>query len=195
MVARQGLLIVMSAPSGAGKAALLAKLREKEAELASPISATTRPKRKGEVHGRDYYFMTEKAFEQGLAAKHFVEWAEVHGFHYGTLESELERCLATGADVILELDVQGMRSLRALHDDVVTVFLMPPSAQELERRLRRRGTDDDEVIRLRLKNARGEMAARREYDYVIMNDDLDRAAAEMANALRREREKRTDAGA
>lgn len=184
---REGVLMVISAPSGAGKLTLLNRLRETEAGLASTVSATTRPPRPGEIDGKDYHFLDRAAFEARVAAGAFVEWAEVHGNLYGTLASELDRCLATGGDVILELDVQGMRSLRARRPDTVAVFLMPPSIAELERRLRRRGTDDGDIIALRLANAEGEMAARHEFDYIVVNDALDRAAADMAAILRAER--------
>jgi guanylate kinase len=186
-MSRNGVLVVMSAPSGAGKLTLLNKLRETERGLVSTVSATTRAPRAGEVPGKDYHFLDRADFEARVGAGDFVEWAEVHGNLYGTLAGELDRCLATGGDVILELDVQGMRNLRGQRDDVVTVFLMPPSVEELERRLRHRGTDDDQVIALRLANARHEMAARHEFDYIVVNDALERAAGDMAAILRAER--------
>jgi guanylate kinase len=185
-----GLLIVMSAPSGAGKQALLTRLRELEPGIVSTVSATTRAPRPGEVHGRDYSFLTRDEFDQRLAAGHFVEWAEVHGNRYGTLNEELDRCLETGDDVLLELDVQGMRHLRALRPDVATVFLLPPSFEELERRLRKRNANAEDDMALRLRNAREEIACKDEFDYQIVNDDLDRAVAEMAELLRRERQRR-----
>lgn len=186
-MAGSGILVVISAPSGAGKLTLLNKVRETEHRLMTTVSATTRAPRQGEVDGKDYHFLDRARFEKNIAAGAFVEWAEVHGNLYGTLASELDRCLGSDHDVILELDVQGMRNLRSQRDDVVTVFLMPPSLEELERRLRARGTDDDDVIALRLRNARDEMAARHEFDYIIVNDDLDRAAGDMAAILRAER--------
>lgn len=186
----QGLLIVMSAPSGAGKQALLARLRETEPGILSTVSATTRPPRAGEMHGRDYYFLSREDFARRLDAGDFVEWAEVHGNCYGTLGEELDRCLATGQDVLLELDVQGMRHLRALRPDVLTVFLLPPSFEELERRLRKRNANAEDDMALRLRNAREEMAAQHEFDYRIVNDNLDRAASEMADIIRRERLRR-----
>lgn len=186
-MAGSGILVVISAPSGAGKLTLLNKVRETEHRLMTTVSATTRAPRQGEVDGKDYHFLDRASFEMKIAAGAFVEWAEVHGNLYGTLASELDRCLGSDHDVILELDVQGMRNLRSQRDDVVTVFLMPPSLEELERRLRARGTDDDDVIALRLRNARDEMAARHEFDYIIVNDDLDRAAGDMAAILRAER--------
>lgn len=186
-MARSGILVVISAPSGAGKLTLINKVRETEHRLMTTVSATTRAPRAGEADGKDYHFLDRATFEARIAAGDFVEWAEVHGNLYGTLASELDRCLNSDHDVILELDVQGMRNLRARRTDLVTVFLMPPSLEELERRLRFRGTDDDDVIALRLRNAHDEMAARHAFDYIIVNDDLDRAAGDMAAILRAER--------
>jgi len=180
--------LVISAPSGAGKLTILRKVRELEPHLETTVSATTRAPRPGEMDGKDYYFLAADEFQRRLDAGDFVEWAEVHGHHYGTLKQELDRCLDTGHDVILELDVQGMRSLRSLRQELVTVFLMPPSLEELEARLRRRGTDDEEVIALRLRNALDEMAARNEFDYRVVNDDVERAANELRRILQKERQ-------
>jgi len=185
--ARECFAIVIAAPSGAGKRTVLDRVRALDAGLAWAVSATTRPPRPGETEGKDYYFLSRAAFEEGIAAGHFVEWAEVHGNLYGTLKSEIERCRETGKDTLLELDVQGMRHLRRMGYDVVGVFIMPPSMEELERRLRGRGTDSEEVIAVRLANARAEMAARGEFDYVVVNDVVDRAAEDVAAILRAER--------
>lgn len=183
---------MISAPSGAGKRTIINKVREAEEHVTTTVSATTRAPRPGEEDGLDYYFLSREAFEARIEQGDFVEWAEVHGNLYGTLHEELDRCLATGRDVLLELDVQGMRSLRALRGgDMVSVFLMPPSIEELERRLRGRGADDEAVIALRLRNAREEMAARNEFDHVIVNDDLERAARELAGILRDARGRNT----
>ncbi len=187
-MAKQGVLLVISAPSGAGKLTLLNKVRESQAgSFVTTVSATTRAPRKGEVDGQDYYFLTREDFEAKRTADEFVEWAEVHGNLYGTLFSELDRCLATGKDVILELDVQGMESLKEIRHDVVTVFLMPPSLEVLEDRLRKRGTDEDDVIALRLKNAGDEMAQRHGFDYIVVNDKIDQAASDLEAIIRAER--------
>jgi len=187
-VAQHGVLIVISAPSGAGKMTLLNKVRESQAgSFVTTVSATTRAPRACELEGQDYYFLTREVFEAKRAADEFVEWAEVHGNLYGTLYSELDRCLATGKDVILELDVQGMESLKEIRHDVVTVFLMPPSLEELEDRLRKRGTDEDDVIALRLKNAGDEMAQRHGFDYIVVNDKIDQAASDLEAIIRAER--------
>ena len=182
-----GLVVVIAAPSGAGKLTLLNKVRENLPSLVSTVSATTRPPRPGEEDGRDYWFLAREDFERRLDADEFVEWAEVHGNLYGTLKSEVARLRKTGSDVVLELDVQGHRSIRSLFDDVVSVFLMPPSLEELERRLRTRGANDDDDLALRLRNASDEMAARFEFDYIVVNDDLARAADDMCAILRAER--------
>lgn len=187
-MAKQGVLLVISAPSGAGKLTLLNKVRESQAgSFVTTVSATTRAPRTGEVDGQDYYFLTREDFEAKRTADEFVEWAEVHGNLYGTLFSELDRCLATGKDVILELDVQGMESLKEIRHDVVTVFLMPPSLEVLETRLRNRGTDEDDVIALRLKNAGDEMAQRHGFDYIVVNDKIDQAASDLEAIIRAER--------
>ncbi|MBI2423168.1 MAG: guanylate kinase [Candidatus Hydrogenedentes bacterium] len=183
----RNLVVVISAPSGAGKLTLLNKVREIEPNLRTTISATTRKPRTGETDGKDYYFYAVAQFLQERDEGGFVEWAEVHGNYYGTPRRELDRCLDSGHDVILELDVQGMRNLRAQRGDIVTVFLTPPSLEALEDRLRKRGTDDEAIIALRLKNARGELAARSEFDYIVVNDNLEEAAADMVAILRAER--------
>jgi guanylate kinase len=180
---RLGLCLVISAPSGAGKSTLVERLRVEFPHFAYSISCTTRAPRGEEKDGKDYHFLTREEFFSRREAGYFAEWAEVHGNLYGTLRSELERCLATGSDVILELDVQGMRSLKGLYPGVGTIFLAPPSMAELERRLRNRGTNDDADIALRMRNAETEMAAQSEFDCIIVNDTIDRAAAEMVELL------------
>lgn len=176
-------IVVLSAPSGAGKNTLIARLRDHGVRVAVTVSATTRAPRPGEADGEHYHFISREEFETRLAADEFYEWAEVHGNLYGTLKAEVERCLASGQHVVLELDVQGMRHMRRLRPDAVSVFLMPPSLAELERRLRLRGANSEEDIALRLRNAEEEMAARTEFDHVVVNDDLERAAAELERII------------
>jgi len=183
---QNGLLIVVSAPSGAGKRTVLQRLAETESGLATTVSATTRAPRAGEIEGRDYYFLSREVFDRRVTAGDFVEWAEVHGHRYGTLQSELDRLTASGKDVVIEIDVQGMRNLRTLRKDMISVFIVAPSQAELERRLRERGTNSQEDIALRLRNAEMEMAGRHEYDYIVINDELDRAAADLRAILRAE---------
>lgn len=177
-------IVVLSAPSGAGKNTLMDRLRERGVPVAVTVSATTRAPRPGESHGGHYHFISRVEFESLRAADQFYEWAEVHGNLYGTLKSEVERCLASGDHVVLELDVQGMRQLRRLHPDVLTVFLMPPSIAELERRLRARGANSEDDIALRLCNAEKELTARGEFDFIVVNDDLDRAVEELERIFR-----------
>jgi len=182
------MVLVLSAPSGAGKRTLLRRLQELEPGVVTAVSVTTRAPRPDETEGVDYYFFDEARFRKGIAAGDFVEHAEVHGNLYGTLHRELDRCMAAGRTVVLELDVQGMRSLKAVRPGILTVFLEPPSLEELERRLRHRGANDEDDIALRLKNAREEMAARNEFDHCVVNDDVDRAAGELAAVLKAARQ-------
>jgi len=177
--AKAGRIFVVSAPSGAGKHTILKRTLARDPGLTYSISATTRKPRAGEQDGREYYFLDRPAFEKRVAAGEFAEWAEVHGNLYGTLRGELDRIVASGKDALLELDVQGMRNVKRLGIDAVTVFIMAPSLEELGQRLRARGTDSDEVIAVRLKNALDEMAARDEYDNVIVNVDIREAVAEL----------------
>ena len=182
-----GVLMVISAPSGAGKRTVVKALLRGDTKIETPVSVTTRTAREGEVPGEDYYFFDQADFERRREAGEFIEWAEVHGNLYGTLREEMDRCLGSGADVILELDVQGMRSLKQLRGEAVSVFLAPPSLEELERRLRERGTDEEGDIALRLANARGELAANSEYDYLVINTEVDQAVLDIAAILRAER--------
>lgn len=180
---RRGQLFVISAPSGAGKSTLIQRLLELMPDLAKPVSATTRPPRPREEHGTHYYFLRPEAFNQEIAAGGFVEWAEVHGNRYGTLKRELERCLASGRDVIMEVDVQGMRSLRKLYPELVAIFIAPPSMEELERRIRSRGGESDCAIQRRLATAKIEMDARMEYNKVIVNDRLEDAVEALRQVI------------
>jgi guanylate kinase len=183
----RGSLFVVSAPSGGGKRTVLEPVFAEDKRLAFSVSATTRKPREGESEGVQYYFMDRASFRQGVDGGDFVEWAEVHGNLYGTRRDELERLVASGKDVILELDVQGMRNLHPADFDVVSVFIEPPSMEELERRLRSRGTESEEDIELRLINARAEMAARNEYDYIVINDQLETAVADFRAIVRAQR--------
>lgn len=172
-------LFVISGPSGAGKGTLLAELRKQRPDLGLTVSATTRSPRPGEVDGTSYYFLSDEEFRRRIAAGEFVEWAEVHGHLYGTLVSEVKRLLAKGHSLVLEIDVQGALNVRKVYPDAVLVFIEPPSMEELEHRLRSRGTEDEESIVLRLANARREMELAARYDARIVNDDLAEAVREM----------------
>lgn len=176
-----GLLIVVAAPSGAGKTSLVAALREAKPALSLSVSHTTRPMRKGEQNGVNYHFVSAGEFRQLVEQGEFVEHAEVFGNYYGTSKSALASALAAGQDVILEIDWQGAEQVRkAFADSVVSIFIMPPSLASLKERLNQRGQDQPEVIENRLANAMADMAHYRDFDYVIVNDQFDLAAAELA---------------
>lgn len=179
-MARTARLFVVSGPSGVGKGTLVSRLRERRDGLGLTVSATTRPPRAGDVEGQTYHFLSEEEFTRRVEAGEFLEWAHVHGHRYGTLTSEVERLVGEGLSVILEIDVQGGLNVRKVFPSVVLVFIEPPSMEELEARLRGRGTEDELSIALRLANAAREMEYAGEYDVRIVNDDLDRAVDELA---------------
>lgn len=183
-----GLIIVVSAPSGGGKGTILRRVSESDPRLIHTVSATTRDPRPGEEEGKHYYFVSRATFDRWVDESKFAEWADVHGQRYGTLRAELDGVRGRG-DAVLELDVQGMRSIRKLHPEAVTIFLLPPSLEALEERLRHRGDVSPEALALRLRNAEAEIAAKNEYTYRILNDDLDAAVAEFREILRNERVK------
>lgn len=183
-----GLIVVVSAPSGGGKGTILRRISESDPRLIHTVSATTRAPRPGEEEGKHYYFVSRATFDRWVDEGKFAEWADVHGQRYGTLRAELDRVRGNG-DAVLELDVQGMRSIHKLHPEAVTIFLLPPSLQALEERLRNRGDVTPEALALRLRNAEAEIAAKNEYTYRILNDDLDAAVAEFREILRNERAK------
>ena len=179
----RGDLFIVSAPSGAGKTTLLKRLFEEVDGLVFSVSHTTRAPRPGEVHGRDYYFVAEAEFEAMLERGEFLEWAEVHGNFYGTSRGAVEDALRRGLDVVLEIDVQGARQVKEAFPQAVLVFIMPPSLEELERRLSSRGTEGEESLRLRLENARAEIRQARWYEYIIVNDVLEKAARVLASVV------------
>jgi guanylate kinase len=189
----QGRLFVISAPSGAGKSTLCRLLRERLPELRYSISYTTRPPREGEVDGVDYHFIDPATFKAGIAEGRWVEWARVHGHYYGTSSIAIAQTLAQGHDLLLDIDVQGAAQLAARYPDAVTIFIMPPSMGVLRQRLEKRGTDDPQVIALRLRNAREEMAARLQYHYTVVNDRLDQAVDRLA-AIMAPRDRRGPGG-
>jgi guanylate kinase len=165
-----GSVLVISAPSGSGKSTLVKGLMARVPGLVFSVSCTTRPKRAGERNGREYFFVSKRTFMQRVAAGEFVEWADVHGQLYGTTRGQIRKAQAAGKDVLLDIDVQGHRQVRRKLPDAVSVFLLPPSYRELERRLRRRHSDSPEVIGRRLRNAHKEIKRWKEYDYLIVND-------------------------
>lgn len=184
---KRGLLMVLSAPSGGGKSVVLRRLLESESGLTYSVSVTSRPPRTGEVDGRDYHFVDRPTFERMIREDVFYEWAEVHGHLYGTREDTVEDALDRGLDVAMDLDVRGGLSVKWRRPDSVLVFLMPPSVQVLEQRLRERKTDSEEQIQVRLRNAHEELTHWRLYDYVVVNDSLEETLAAVADILRAER--------
>jgi guanylate kinase len=170
---RKGLLFVVSAPSGTGKTTVVERLVQTVPDLGLSRSYTSRTIRAGEVHGVDYNFITRARFEAMIAANLFWEWADVFGNFYGTCAADAEAELATGRDLVLVIDVQGARQVRKLRAGTIGVFVLPPSFEVLERRLRGRSKDSEEAMRRRLTTAREEVAAVDEYDYVVVNDELD----------------------
>ncbi|QAU24353.1 guanylate kinase [Dyella sp. M7H15-1] len=172
---QDGTLFMVAAPSGAGKSTLVNALLEREPSIALSISHTTRPPRTGEEYGRHYYFVERAEFEREVAGGIFFEHAQVHGNFYGTSRKTVQDLLRQGRDVLLEIDWQGVAQIRKAKPDCVSVFILPPSRAELERRLRRRGSDSVEVIERRLHNSRGEIAHAHEFDYIIVNDRFEDA--------------------
>ncbi len=187
---RRGLLFVVSAPSGTGKTTVVERLVEVHPRLEKSRSYTSRPARAGEVDGVDYNFMRRPEFEAMLGRNEFLEWADVFGNLYGTSRRETETRLASGADVVLVIDVQGARQVRARMPDAVAIFVLPPSFEVLERRLRGRSKDSETAMARRLATARDEISAVEEYDYVVINDELDRCVGELGAIVTAERAKR-----
>jgi len=198
MKPKEGLLIVLSSPSGGGKTTLCNRLMEADRNVVRSISCTTRPPRGAEQEGHDYYFLTRDDFEKRVACGEFLEHAQVHGHYYGTLKKTVEELLAEGRDALLNIDVQGAaivcnlaKADPRLRRALVSVFLMPPSLQILEQRLRKRGTDDEATIARRLAEAQREMAQWRGYDYVIVSGTIEEDYRRMQAILDAERSRTT----
>jgi guanylate kinase len=191
-IKRRGLMLVLSSPSGAGKTTLSRWILEHDKNVVMSVSATTRPPRPNEVEGLDYFFTTEAEFQRQVRAGEFLEHATVFGNHYGTPKTPVMDALILGYDVLFDIDWQGTQQLGAqARDDVVTVFVLPPSRAELERRLRSRAQDPPDVVAKRMAKADDEISHWAEYDYVIVNDDIIRAQAQVDIILEAERLKRT----
>ena len=190
-VERRGLMFVLSSPSGAGKSTLARLLIERMPDLSMSVSVTTRPQRPGEIGGRHYHFIDKERFDAMAKNRELLEYATVFGNHYGTPRRPVEEALSAGHDVLFDIDWQGTQQLREkAGSDVVSVFILPPSAADLERRLHTRAQDSDEVIRGRMSRASHELSHWAEYDYVVVNRDVDAAYAEVATILKAERLKR-----
>ena len=184
---REGMLIVISGPSGVGKGTLCAALRQEVPDLVYSISATSREPRPGEVHGVNYYFWSRPEFEKKLAQDEFLEWALVYGNLYGTPKTPVLEAIKLGKDIILEIDIEGARQIKEKFPEGVFVFITPPSLEELERRLCKRGTDSEEVRQQRLDQAREELGKISDYDYLVPNDDLETAVSLLKSILLAER--------
>ncbi len=189
MEQRRGLLIILSSPSGAGKSTLASRLRDWDRSIRFSVSATTRPPRSGEEHGREYYFHSRAEFEAMVAADEMLEHAEVFGNFYGSPKGPVAEAIEAGQDVLFDIDWQGGQQVRnsSLGKHVLSIFILPPSIPELERRLRSRGQDSDEVIEGRMTKSRDEISHWPEYDFVLVNDDLDETFARLKTIVSAER--------
>ncbi|HEX8643075.1 MAG TPA: guanylate kinase [Allosphingosinicella sp.] len=190
-IKRRGLLFVLSSPSGAGKSTIARMLLETDEGIAMSVSATTRPIRPGEADGEDYHFVSDERFDAMVAGQEFLEWANVFGHRYGTLKQEVMSVIEGGRDVLLDIDWQGTQQLKQVDPDIVRVFILPPSMNELRRRLTHRGTDSDDVIRQRMDRAAAEISHWAEYDYVLINNDAEKCRELVHNILKAERLKAT----
>jgi guanylate kinase len=186
---REGIVFILSAPSGTGKTTVIKGLQTVYPDIQLSISFTTRTRRAGEIHGRDYYFVQSPKFAAMKANGDFAEWAKVHDFFYATPRRPLDRCVRGGRDILLDIDVQGARKIKRNYPQAVSIFLLPPSWRELQRRLALRGTDGKETIRRRLANARGEMREIIKYDYYVVNREVKTSVQVLKSIVEAERAK------
>lgn len=183
----KGMLITVSGPSGSGKGTVLGELIKKRDDVKISVSMTTRQKRNGEIDGTNYYFVTKEFFEKKINENSMLEYAQYAGNYYGTPKEPVDEMLKAGKAVILEIDVQGADKIKEIYPDVIRIFIMPPSVSVLERRLRGRNTEDEETINHRLVIAKGEMKMASEYDFIVINDELDSAVKDIETIIDAER--------
>ena len=180
----KGKLIIFAAPSGAGKSSLINKIIERDLNnFELSISATTRAQRDGETHGKDYFFISDNEFNELKNSEAFIEYAVVHGHQYGTLKSFINEKLDTGTNIVLDIDVQGFKQIKEVIKDTISIFIIPPSIEELSKRLTMRGLDSDETIKERLINAKTELKSAELFDYIVLNQDFDKALEEISSII------------
>ena len=192
MNSHKGHLFILSGPAGVGKGTLRKRLFERVPGLVFSVSCTTRPRRPREAEAKDYFFVDKEEFGRLITKGAFLEWAEVHGNYYGTRRADVETCLDLGCDMVLEIDVQGARQIKEKMPDAIPIFITVSSPDELEARLKKRGTESPDQLLLRMRNATVEMKHAKEYDHVIVNDDFERAADELVSIVERSRGKDTE---
>ena len=190
-IVRRGLMLVISSPSGAGKSTIARTLLDTDKQISLSVSVTTRPRRQSEIEGVHYRFVSQREFERMRDSDSLLEWAEVHGNFYGTPREAVETAMGEGRDMLFDIDWQGAQQLQEkMSADVVSIFILPPTMAELQSRLHRRAEDSEEVIQTRLANSRAEISHWREYDYVIVNDDLNSAFDAVQSIVKAERLRR-----
>lgn len=182
----KGILVVVSAPAGCGKDTVLENLKSRKLPLNKTVSVTTRPMRVGEKDGVDYYFTDKESFQERIKNGEFLEYTEYNGNFYGTLKSEIERCVGNGGYTVLKIEVEGGENVRRILPEAVSVFIVPPSMEELEKRLRGRGTETEENLRIRLETAKTEIEKAEGYDYIVINDTVDACADRICTILKSE---------
>jgi len=188
---RKGNIFIISAPSGTGKSTICKELIKTIPDLVLSVSYTTRGMRRGEVDGIDYFFISDEEFEKKIKSNFFIEWAEVYGKKYGTSGEFLKKMLTEGKDILLEIDVKGAKNIKKLFDESIAIFVLPPSIEELERRMKLRNENSSEDMEIRLKRARDEIMESRFYDYIVINDDLKSAVEKIKSIIIAERHKQS----